>query len=151
LLERKGLLSAVRRYVEGFTERSGIGVNLDLGEVGPLPPPIELALFRVVQESLTNVYRHASGATASIRLTNALQTVTLEIHDQGRGFREDLRPENETVSPRTLGVGIQGMRERIGQLGGTFEVVFTETGTTVRVCVTVPETTHETSPHPDRR
>lgn len=143
LLDKTGLLSAVRRYVEGFKERSGIRVDMDLGEerVGRLPRPMEMALFRVVQESLTNVYRHTSDATASIRLTGAGDAVTLEIHDQGRGFRDDLKRGNATVSPRTLGVGIQGMRERIRQLGGTFEIEFTEKGTTVRVRVNVPDKT----------
>ena len=68
LLDEMGLLSAVRWYAEGFTKRSGISVAMDLGEVARLPGPIETALFRVVQESLTNVHRHASTATASIRL-----------------------------------------------------------------------------------
>ncbi len=143
LLDEAGLLSAVRRYVEGFKERSGIRVDMDLDEDegGRLPRPTEAALFRVVQESLTNVYRHTSDATASIRLKSVRDAVTLEIHDQGHGLRDDLKRENSMVSPRTLGVGIQGMRERIRQLGGTFEIEFTEEGTTVRVRVTVPDKT----------
>ena len=136
LLDEAGLRSAVRWYAEGFAKRSGIHVVMDLGEVGRLPGPIETALFRVVQEGLTNVHRHASTTTASIRLTATADAVTLEIHDQGQGLRDPLINKNGTLLPETLGVGIQGMRERIRQLGGTFDVEFTDTGTTV--CVGVP-------------
>ncbi len=135
LLEEAGLLSAVHWYAEGFAKRSGIDVVADLDEVGRLPRPIETALFRVVQESLTNVHRHASTTTASIRLTVASDVVALEIHDQGHGLREPLAHQTGMLQPETLGVGIQGMRERISQLGGTFDVEFTDKGTTVRVGV----------------
>ena len=117
-------------------KRSDIHVVLDMGEVGRLPAPIETALFRVVQEGLTNVHRHASTTTASIRLTATADAVVLEIHDQGHGLRDPLTHQNGTLLPETLGVGIRGMRERIRQLGGTFDVEFTDEGTTV--CVGVP-------------
>jgi signal transduction histidine kinase len=136
LLEEAGLLSAVRWYAEGFGKRSGIHVVVDLDEVGRLPRPIETALFRVVQESLTNVHRHASATTASIRLTVTADVVALEIHDQGHGLRDPLAHQTGMLQSETLGVGIQGMRERIRQLGGTFDVEFTDKGTTV--CVGVP-------------
>ncbi len=135
LLDEVGLPSAVRWYAEGFTKRSGIHVVVDLGEMGRLPRPIETALFRVVQESLTNVHRHAATTTASIRLTVTADVVALEIHDQGRGLRDPLAHQAGMPRPETLGVGIQGMRERIRQLGGTFDVEFTDDGTTVYVGV----------------
>jgi signal transduction histidine kinase len=135
LLEERGLVSAVRSYVQGFTERSHIRVHLDADELARLPQPIEMGLFRVVQESLTNIHRHASTAMASIRIATAAHTVTLEIHDRGHGLRKDLTQGADLSSPAVLGVGIQGMRERIRQLGGTFEVVFTAKGTTVRATV----------------
>ncbi|MGV3515903.1 sensor histidine kinase [Luteitalea sp.] len=133
LLDEVGLVSAIRWYAEGYTTRSGIRVNAELSDVGRLPASLETALFRVVQESLTNVHRHASTSTASIRLSMAAGVVTLEIHDEGR--RRRATPPTETPPPETMGVGIQGMRERIRQLGGTFDVEFTVTGTTVRVAV----------------
>jgi signal transduction histidine kinase len=136
LLDEMGLLSAVRWYAEGFEKRSGIHVVLDLGEVGRLPGPIETALFRVVQEGLTNIHRHAAATTASIRLTATAGAVALQIHDQGHGLRDPLTRQNGTLLPEALGVGIQGMRERIRQLGGAFDVEFTDKGTTV--CVSVP-------------
>lgn len=135
LLEEAGLLSAVRWYAEGFEKRSGIHVAVELGKVGRLPPPIETALFRVVQESLTNVHRHASATTASIRLTVMADVVALEIHDQGHGLGAPLTHQTGVSRPEALGVGIQGMRERIRQLGGTFDVEFTDDGTTVSVGV----------------
>ena len=139
LLDERGFVSAVRWYAEGFTKRSGIQVVMDLAEVGRLPQPIETALFRVVQESLTNVHRHASTTTASIRLSTTADAVALDIQDHGRGLRDPLAPPQATVLPATLGVGIQGMRERIRQLDGTFDIAFTDTGTTVRVHVPLNE------------
>jgi signal transduction histidine kinase len=135
LLDEAGLLLAVRWFAEGFAKRSGIHVVLDLADVGRLPRPIETALFRVVQESLTNVHRHASAATASIRLTSTVNEVALDIHDQGHGLSDHPAQQNGTLRPGTLGVGIQGMRERISQLSGTFDIEFTDKGTTVRVSV----------------
>ena len=135
LFEEMGLVSAVRWYVTGFTKRSGIHVVMSLDEIGRLPRQIEMALFRVVQESFTNVHRHASTSTASVRLTNTANDVVLDIQDRGLGFRDDLREQNDALAPDTLGVGIQGMRERIRQLAGTFDVEFTDQGTTVRVSV----------------
>jgi len=135
LLDEVGLVSAVRWYAEGFAKRSGIQVVLDLDDVGRLPEPIETAIFRVVQEGLANVHRHASTTTAAIRLTATADVVALEIHDQGRGRRERGPRPTSTPAPESLGVGIQGMRERIRQLSGTFDVAFTDTGTTVRVSV----------------
>jgi signal transduction histidine kinase len=135
LLDEMGLKPAVQWYVEGFTKRSGIQVNLELGEFERLPGATELALFRVVQESLTNVHRHAVTSSASIRLSGSSDAITLEVRDYGRGLRDDLR--DVAVQSAPLGVGIQGMRERIRQLGGTFEVAFTDYGTTVRVHVPI--------------
>lgn len=134
LLDELGLLSAVRWYVEGFTKRSGIHVVAELADVGRLSPPIETALFRIVQEALTNVHRHASTTTASIRLTATADAVALDIHDDGHGLGDPVAHGQGTL-PETLGVGIQGMRERVRQLGGIIDVEFTDAGTTVRVRV----------------
>jgi signal transduction histidine kinase len=133
-------LSAVRWYGEGFAKRSGIHVNMDLSEIGRVPAAIETALFRVVQEALTNIHRHASTTTASIRLTATADAVALDIHDEGHGLRDPVTHDNGTL-PETLGVGIQGMRERVRQLDGTFDVDFTDTGTTVRVRVPMDRAT----------
>ena len=146
LLDEMGLVSALRWYAKGFTKRSGIQVGLFLDEIKRLPEPIETALFRVVQESLRNVHRHASASTASIRLTTTPDRIMLDVKDQGHGLRSARAPRKATVQP--FGVGIQGMRERIRQLGGTFTVEFTDTGTTVRVVVPVGKDTEESDPPP---
>ena len=139
LFDEIGLVKAVRWYVEGFAKRSSIHVVLSAGEIGRLPQPIEMALFRVVQESLTNIHRHAAASTASIHLANTGDTIRLDIKDHGHGIREDLTNQNDALGPVTLGVGIQGMRERIRQLAGTFDIEFTDKGTTVRVSVPLGE------------
>jgi two-component system NarL family sensor kinase len=135
LLDEVGLLSTVRWYAEGVAKRTGIQVSMDLGEIGRLPRPVETALFRIVQEALTNIHRHASTTTASIRLSATADVVALEIHDEGHGLRDPVTHDDSL--PETLGVGIQGMRERVRQLNGTFEVEFTGTGTTVRARVPI--------------
>lgn len=138
LLDEVGLVSALRWYAEGFTKRSGIPVASELADVGRLPPPLETTLFRVVQESLTNIHRHAPTSTASIRLTVSAGVVELEIRNRGCGSRDRTAHQTGSPQPETLGVGIQGMRERITQLGGTFEIEFSDAGATV--CVAVPLT-----------
>ena len=135
MLDERGLPAAVRWFVEGFTKRSGIQVTLNLPDLGRLPGPLETALFRVIQESLTNVHRHASTTTASITLTTTADAVALDIEDRGRGRHDQVPRQHGPLLPETLGVGIRGMRERIRQLGGTFDIAFTDTGTTVRVRV----------------
>ena len=135
LFDEMGLVKAVRWYVDGFVKRSRIRVVLNMGEIGRLPRPVEMALFRIVQESLTNVHRHASASVASIRLVTTREAVRLDIQDLGHGLGGDLTKQNDALAPETLGVGIQGMRERIRQLAGTFDVEFTDKGTTVRVSV----------------
>ncbi len=141
LLDEAGLLSAVRWFSDGFTKRSGIRVVMILGDIGRLPRPIETALFRVVQESLTNVHRHASTTTrVVIDLATIGDVIALEVRDQGPGLSHD-RSRQSDLEPRTLGVGIQGMRERINQLKGTFDIQFSKKGTTVRVGVPLNEST----------
>ena len=141
LLDIMGLLPAVRSYAEGFSKRSDIHVAVDLGEVGRLPAPVETCLFRTIQESLTNVHRHARARTASIRLTTVGDLVALEVHDQGRGLRDGLQNQNGQLVPTPLGVGIQGMQERVRLLGGTFDIEFTRKGTTVRVSLPLSKDT----------
>ena len=141
LLAEMGLAVALKSHVAGFIERSGIRVDFDVDTVDRLPVPIEAALFRVVQESLTNIRRHASSATASIHLARTAGAVVLDIHDQGHGLRDAAKPPPGATAPVRLGVGIRGMQERISHLGGTFDVNFTDTGTTVNVRVPVQNDT----------
>lgn len=138
MLDEYGLPRALEWYLEGFGKRSGVQIELQLPpELGRLPEATEMALFRIVQESLTNIRRHSGSHHASIQLTRANGTVTLEIMDDGHGFREPLAP-GEPPSLLNLGVGITGMRERLRQLGGQLDIESTPTGT--RVHATVPVT-----------
>ena len=131
LLDEAGLLSALRWYAAGFAKRSGITLDLDVPETFErLPLDTETVLFRVVQESLTNIHRHAHSKTARIRLARDAETPTLEIEDQGRGIPS---ASLEHVAGGGGGVGIASMSERIEELGGRLEILSSDRGTTVRV------------------
>src|SRR4029077_14888340 len=121
-LDEAGLLSALRCYAAGFAERSGIKVDLELPESFERPPlDTETALFRIVQESLINIHRHAGSETARIRLWRDGETLTLAIEDRGRGI-PNASLKRIVSGEGGLGVGIAGMCERIEQLGGRLEI-----------------------------
>jgi signal transduction histidine kinase len=138
LLEEAGLGSALRWYASGFAERSGIKVQVVMkGGFGRLPKETEISVFRVVQESLTNVHRHSKSRAATIRLMRADGTVRVEVVDRGVGMA---LPSAATGWNSPLGVGIAGMRERVKQLGGVFEIQSEPGhGTTIRVELPVEE------------
>ena len=139
LLDEDGLASALGWYVNGFAERSGIKVDLKVSpRFGRLPQEVETTLFRVVQEGLTNIHRHAKSPIAGIRLSRRPTEVMLEIKDKGQGMpAKTLR--SGVPNGGELGVGILGMRERARQLGGWLEITSTRRGTTVRVVIPHPE------------
>jgi PAS domain S-box-containing protein len=131
LLDERGLASAVRWYIDGFARRSAIAVSLDLPEGETrLVQQHETALFRVLQEGLTNIHRHSGSPTASVSLIRHRDNLTLRISDQGHGMpASSLRAcHDATCIP---GVGIAGMRERMRQLGGQLDIESNERGTTV--------------------
>ena len=129
LLDEAGLASAVRWFAEGFTKRSGVQVDLNVSpNVGRLPGEAEMALFRILQESLANIHRHSGSPTGKISITQDATKITLEVSDQGRGMLEETLKGEEVMS---LGVGIMGMRERMKQLGGTLDLRSGSEGTTV--------------------
>lgn len=132
LLGVAGLCSAIRWYVDGFSERSQIRVELDIPEdSGPLSSEAEIALFRVVQECLTNVYRHSGCDYCAIKLERNQEWLRLEIRDSGKGISA---PANARS-----GVGIRGMKERVRHLGGNLEVISNGSGTAVVARVPVNE------------
>jgi len=135
LLEDMGLAAALHEYVDGFSQRSGIQVTVDVSSnLGRLSTPIEQALFRVLQESLGNVHRHSGSETAVVRFWGDKGSVILEITDQGHGLPSDMiAREDGRISK--VGVGIAGMRERIRQLGGRFTIESGAKGVTVRAIV----------------
>ena len=121
LLDETGLASALRWYVEGLRTRSEMQVDLEVpDDFDRLPRDLETAIFRVVQECLTNVHRHSGSPVAKIRLGRSASAVQLEVRDEGKG----IPPEklSEMSSNGVPGVGIRGMRERIHQLGGSLEI-----------------------------
>ena len=146
MLDEAGLILALEWFIDGFSRRSGIRVSF----VAPpdfrrLPPQTETALFRVVQESLTNIYRHSGSTTAEIRLEHSGRQVLLRVKDFGRGMAAATGNGSNNGSgpttPRaaTLGVGISGMRERLRQLGGRLEISSKGTGTSVTAVLPLGE------------
>jgi two-component system, NarL family, sensor histidine kinase FusK len=128
LLDEMGLGAGLRWYIEGFKERSKIEVRLNIAENLRLPADLEMMIFRVVQESLTNIHRHSGSATAAISLSNSGQKLTLQIRDEGKG----IAPDKLTG---VAGVGLSGMRERVKGFGGELEILSGGRGTMVRAVI----------------
>lgn len=141
MLEEMGLKSAIPWYLDGFSQRSRIQVTFDADpNFERLAPEAELALFRVLQESLTNVHRHSGSSTATVSLCTAHDKVVLEIRDKGKGIPEHLLEQAGEDWMGSLGVGLRGMNERLRQLGGKLEITSTALGTTVTA--SVPTASH---------
>jgi PAS domain S-box-containing protein len=131
LLDEAGLPSAIRWYVEGFAERSGIDVKLKLDPGMPrLSQECETAIFRIVQECLTNIHRHSGSTTASVSVDHSSGRTRVEIADAGSGI-----PHFDATkkAPKRVGMGIHGMQERVRQLQGQIEIRSGNSGTSVVV------------------
>jgi PAS domain S-box-containing protein len=138
MLEERGLKSAIPWYLDGFSARSGIETTFDVEPAfSRLPRESELALFRVLQESLTNVHRHSGSKTARVRLLTKGNMAVLQIEDAGRGLSDDLLEQSGQDWMGAPGVGLRGMNERMRQLGGRLELVSSDKGTTVNAIVPV--------------
>jgi PAS domain S-box-containing protein len=139
MLDEAGLEDAVRHYADGFTTRTGIDLTLEISpQFGRLQQDTELGLFRVVQESLTNIQRHSGSYTAKIQLVRELEKIKLVVSDTGRGIPAT-RKNGEASTAFTAGVGIPSMEERVKQVGGELEIDSSHFGTTVRVTVPIHE------------
>ena len=135
MLDEAGLEDAIRHYSGGFTERTGIELELEISPcLGRMKPHVELALFRVVQESLTNIQRHSGSPKATIRIERGPGKFTLEISDKGSGISGNLRRRNGKM-PFGVGVGIPSMHERVALIGGQLDIESSSSGTTVRVTI----------------
>ena len=136
LLEELGLASAVRCYVDGFAARSGIRIEMKMPEeVGRLGEDVELVLFRVLQESLTNIHRHSGSKTAIVKLGADAQQAWLEVEDHGKGHVERNASVEPSSDPFQPGIGLTGMRERVKDLAGVFEIQSGQNGTRVKAAL----------------
>jgi PAS domain S-box-containing protein len=130
LLDEVGLQSALQWYIDGFSERSKIKVDLELPDhFGRLPRNLEITLFRVVQECLTNIHRHSGSSTAAIRVARSQNEVRLEVRDAGKGLPAGA--QTSLSSGKLSGVGLRGMHERLRQMGGQLDVQSNGNGTLV--------------------
>jgi PAS domain S-box-containing protein len=136
MLEEMGLRSAMLWYLDGFGQRSGISTQVDIpADLPRLPRDVELAVFRVLQESLTNVHRHSGSPTVHVRVEIKDGAVVLEVRDQGKGIPAETLKESGYDAKTALGVGLRGMSERSKQLGGTLEVSSGPQGTMIRAAI----------------
>lgn len=136
LLDELGLPAAARWYAQGFQKRTGIRTNVDVAHNLPrLRPDAEVALFRIVQESLTNVHRYSASPTAYIRIASDADEYKVEVGDFGKGMQVEGNSQGNELAP--LGVGIQGMRQRIRQLSGTLDI-FSKLGEGTVVIASLP-------------
>jgi len=139
LLDEAGLLAAINWLANGFTQRSGIRVGVETPEeFARLPGDIEVTIFRIVQETLTNVARHSGSPTAFIKLTRQPGEVVLTVRDEGKGIPPE-KLEKVQGNFSSLGVGVAGVWERVRQFGGELEINSNSRGTTVMVVVPLPE------------
>lgn len=142
LLEELGLPSAARWYVQGFAERSGVQVQMEIPEdLHRVGEDVELVLFRVLQESLTNVHRHSGSGVAFVRIGSDSHQVWLEVRDQGKGIPQENRG---AIRP---GVGISGMQERVRELAGVLEFSSDGKGTMVKAVIPLAAAPRSATPN----
>ena len=137
LLDEAGFAAAAAWYVDGFNKRSPVQVRLQLPEGIRLPGSVEIVLFRVLQESLTNITKHAGSATVDVLLQVDQNVISLSVRDYGKGISVE-RLAKMNGSGSDVGVGIAGMRERLKELGGRLEIESDSTGTLLRAFVPFP-------------
>ena len=143
LLDEVGLASALQWYIDGFSERSKIAVQLEIGgEFGRLPNDMEIAIFRMVQECLTNVHRHSNSDTGEVRVLRDLDRVWVEVKDRGKGIPLE---KQRAINSQQGGVGFRGMKERIQQLGGRLEIRSDDHGTIVKATMPIAKSSTQVS------
>ena len=143
MLDEVGLVSALRWYVNGFSDRSQIKVKLEIPEAfGRYRRELEIAVFRIVQEALSNVHRHSKSDTAQITVTASPRHLRLKVEDHGKGMSLPISGL-EKDDAHMPGVGISGIRERVRQLGGQMQIRSGEWGTALEVFFPVEESAHQ--------
>jgi signal transduction histidine kinase len=138
LLDEAGFAAAAAWYIDGFNKRSPIQVKLQLPEGIRLPGSVEIVLFRVLQESLTNITKHAGSATVDVLLELDQNVISLSVRDYGKGISAE-RLAKMNGSGSDVGVGIAGMRERLKELGGRLEIESDSTGTLLKASIPPPK------------
>lgn len=133
LLDEVGLVSALRWFLEGLSERSGIRMVLEVDppDLGRLKSELETAIFRIVQEALTNMFRHSGARNGSVTMTQREGKIVVSVRDDGKGIDEQVIQ----LRPESVGVGIGGMRQRVTELGGTLRLANANPGTLVEVVI----------------
>src|SRR5262249_22008071 len=143
-LDEGGVSAAVDWYIRGLTERSGLSISLSIAkDLGRLPRDMELVVFRLVQECLTNIHRHSKSQRATIRISRPAGNVTIEVSDQGTGIPPEKWAE---IQANRTGVGIRGMRDRVGQFHGEMNIESTGSGTRVSFTLPIRETATPVDP-----
>jgi len=139
LLDEVGLISALRWYLEGLSDRSGIEIQLHVepSDLSRLRPELETAIFRIIQEALTNMFRHSGAHNGRVSVTENDGRITVAIRDDGKGIEERI----VQLRPESVGVGIGGMRQRVNELGGSLRLANANPGTIVEVVI--PSGRHE--------
>jgi len=144
LLDEVGLVSALRWFLEGLSDRSGIRVTLEVqpSDLPRLKAELETAIFRIVQEALTNMFRHSGARNGNVSLVQKDGTILVTVQDDGKGIEEQVIQ----LRPESVGVGIGGMRQRVTELGGSLRLANANPGTIVEVVI--PTVHHERSGMP---
>ncbi len=139
LLDEVGLVSALRWYLDGLSERSGIEIHLEVEppRLGRLKPDLETAVFRIIQEALTNMFRHSGARNGQVRLAENEDRIVVTVRDDGKGIEEQVIQ----LRPESVGVGIGGMKQRVSELGGSLRLANANPGTIVEVVI--PSRRHE--------
>ena len=133
LLDEVGLVSALRWFVEGLTERSGIKIQLEVhpSDIGRLKPELETAIFRIVQEAVTNMFRHSGAHNGKVSVIEKEGSMFVTVSDDGKGIEEEV----VQLRPDSVGIGIGGMRQRVNELGGSLRLTNANPGTIVQVVI----------------
>jgi len=133
LLDEVGLVSALRWFIEGLTERSGIEIKLEVlpPQLGRLKPEVETAIFRIVQEAVTNMFRHSGAHNGTVSVTEKDGSIFITVSDDGKGIEDEI----VQLRPDSVGIGIGGMRQRVNELGGSLRLANANPGTIVQVVI----------------
>jgi PAS domain S-box-containing protein len=141
LLDESGLPVALRWYAQGLAERSGMNISVNIpDDLGRFPREMELMMFRLVQECLTNIHRHSESETADITVWRTADSVSLEVEDQGKGIASD---RLASIQSQGGGVGIRGMRERIRRFRGSMQIESNSSGTRITFHFPAPASTND--------